>query len=151
MSLDNDIIQLTANPVLAHFEVDALRLLAFNSDTRNLRQGDVLFREGDVSDGGYFLISGSMQLVSSGIEEIHSTGALVGETALFIETLRPATATALEPTTLRRIPRHLIRRILAEYPDTGRALRSSFQGRIAALDGQLRRIDQMLPALAEAE
>ncbi len=151
MSLDNDIIQLTANPVLAHFEVEALRLLAFNSDTRTLRQGDVLFREGDVSDGGYFLISGSMQLASAGTAEIHSAGALVGETALFVETLRPATATAMEPTLLRRIPRHLIRRILAEYPDTGRALRNSFQGRITALDGQLRRIDQMLPAEAEAE
>ncbi|MGL4637440.1 MAG: cyclic nucleotide-binding domain-containing protein [Beijerinckiaceae bacterium] len=145
MSLDNDIIQLTANPVLAHFEVEALRLLAFNSDTRILRQGDVLFREGDVSDGGYFIVSGSLHLIGEGTEETHVAGALVGETALFVETIRPATATALEVTTIRRIPRHLIRRILAEYPDTGRAMRSSFQGRIAELDGKLRRIDQMLP------
>jgi CRP-like cAMP-binding protein len=145
MSLDHDIIQLTANPVLAHFEVEALRLLAFNSDTRVLRQRDVLFREGDVSDGGYFIVSGSLHLVGDGAEETHGAGALVGETALFVETLRPATATALETTTIRRIPRHLIRRILAEYPDTGRALRSRFQGRIMELDGQLRRIDKMLP------
>jgi CRP-like cAMP-binding protein len=151
MSLDNDIIQLTANPVLAHFEVEALRLLAFNSDTRTLRAGDVLFREGDVSDGGYFLISGSMQLTHAGTEEVHTAGALIGETALFVETLRPATATALEPCTLRRIPRHLIRRILAEYPDTGRALRSSFQGRIATLEGQLRRIDHMLPTDSDTD
>ncbi len=57
MALDAEILQLQSNPLFALFDAEALRLLAFSSDTRVLRVNDVLFREDDVSDGGYFIVS----------------------------------------------------------------------------------------------
>ncbi len=145
MSLESEIAQLRTNPVLALFDHEALRLIAFSSDTRILRKDDVLFREGDVSDGGYFIASGSLELVGSGSAETHGPAALIGEAALFAETQRPATATMLEPTVLRRIPRHLMRRVLAEFPDTASRLQRHLQDQVLAIGDRLARVNALLP------
>lgn len=145
MALDDEIQRLRDNPLLALFDEEALRLIAFSSETRLLRGGDTLFKAGDRSDGGYYITSGTLHLVSEGGEEIHGPGAVVGAAALFAETERPATATAQGPVTVRRIPRHLMRRILEEYPDTALRLRSHISGRVSELMADLRRIDGLLP------
>jgi CRP-like cAMP-binding protein len=145
MALDDEISRLKENPLLSLFDAEALRLIAFSSETRLLRGGDVLFREGDASDGGYYVVSGQLHLVGEGGEETHGPGAVIGEAALFAETERPATATAQGPVTVRRIPRHLMRRILEEYPDTAQRLRSHLDAKVADAAARLRRIDQLLP------
>jgi CRP-like cAMP-binding protein len=146
MALDQEILRLQANPTLALFDEEALRLIAFSSETRLLRGGDTLFSEGEPSDGGYYVVSGTLLLEDSEKEEAHGPGALIGESALFVETERPATAKAQGPTTVRRIPRHLMRRILEEYPDTAARLRAHLQGRIGDITSRLQRIDRMLPS-----
>jgi CRP-like cAMP-binding protein len=145
MALDDEIHRLQANPLLALFDAEALRLIAFSSETRLLRGGDVLFREADSSDGGYFVVSGTLHLASGEAQESHGPGSLLGEAALFTETARPATATAHGPATVRRIPRHLMRRILEEYPDTAQRLKAHLTGKVADIAGRLRRIDRLLP------
>jgi CRP-like cAMP-binding protein len=50
-------------------------------------------------------------------------GALIGELALLTETVRPATATATEPSSVIRIPRKLFLKMLEGYPDAARRLR----------------------------
>jgi CRP-like cAMP-binding protein len=145
MALDQEIARLQENPLLALFDEEALRLIAFSSETRLLRGGDTLFREGDASDGGYYIVTGAMHLAGDGAEEVHGPGAVIGETALFAETARPATATAQGPVTIRRIPRHLMRRILEEYPDTALRLRAHLAAKLADVAGRLQRIDRLLP------
>jgi CRP-like cAMP-binding protein len=145
MALDLEIQRLQENPLLALFDPEALRLIAFSSETRLLRGGDVLFHEGDASDGGYYIVTGALLLTSGETEESHGPGTLVGEAALFTETERPATATAHGPATVRRIPRHLMRRILEEYPDTAQRLQAHLSGKIAEVGVKLRRIDRLLP------
>src|SRR5262249_56150544 len=56
--------------------------------------------------------------------------ALLGEVALFAETKRPATATALEPATVLCIPRPLFIRMLDSFPDAARKLRATLAGRL---------------------
>jgi CRP-like cAMP-binding protein len=145
MALEDDISDLQSNPVFALFDVEALRLIAFSSETRLLRRGDTLFREDDVSDGGYFIVSGTITLSNENTEEVHGMNTLVGEAALFVETNRPATAVALETTTVRRIPRHLMRRILAEFPETAARLRKYLGAKMNDLEGRLTKINQLLP------
>jgi CRP-like cAMP-binding protein len=48
---------------------------------------------------------------------------LLGETAMMTATTRPATATALEPSTVVRISRALFLKMLEGYPDAARRLR----------------------------
>ena len=145
MALEDDILDLQSNPIFKLFDVEALRLIAFSSETRLLRRGDTLFREGDVSDGGYFIVSGALTLSSEHTEDVHGMNALIGEAALFVETHRPATAIALETTTVRRIPRHLMRRILAEFPDTALRLRGHLGAKMVATEQSLAHIQQLLP------
>jgi CRP-like cAMP-binding protein len=145
MALDREISRLQENPLLALFDAEALRLIAFSSETRLLRGGDTLFREGDASDGGYYIVSGTLHMTSGEAEESHGPGALIGEAALFAETERPATAIAQGPVTVRRIPRHLMRRILEEYPQTAKRLKAHLSGKVASVEAKLRRIDDLLP------
>ena len=50
-------------------------------------------------------------------------GTLIGELALLAQTKRAATATALEPSTVLRIPRGLFLKMLEGYPNAARKLR----------------------------
>jgi CRP-like cAMP-binding protein len=149
MALDNDIGQFQANPLFALFDIEAIRLIAFSADARVLRPGDLLFRQGDVSDGGYLVVSGALSLTDGETEELFGPGALVGELALFTQTARPVSATAAEPTTLRRIPRHLMRRVLTEYPGTAARIRDRIGQQVANLGGELKAISALLPEADE--
>jgi CRP-like cAMP-binding protein len=145
MALDHEIARLQENPLLKLFDPEALRLIAFSSETRLLRGGDVLFNEHEPSDGGYYIVSGTLLLASGEASEGHGPGALLGEAALFTDTDRPATATAQGPATVRRISRQLMRRILEEYPDTTRRLRAHLLAKVASMKAIFQRIDQLLP------
>ena len=50
-------------------------------------------------------------------------GTLLGELAMLTDTTRPVTATALEPSTVLRIPRTLFLKMLEGYPDAASRLR----------------------------
>jgi CRP-like cAMP-binding protein len=145
MALDSDIAHLKINPLLALFDDEALRLVAFSTELRTMREGDTLFREGDVSDGAWFIESGAVQLTGTEGEATHGLHALVGEAALFAETKRPATAIVTERGSFRRVPRHLVRRVLSEYPDTAARLRDYFAERVDSAGASLRRIHALLP------
>jgi CRP-like cAMP-binding protein len=145
MALERDIAALQANSLFAQFDAEALRLIAFSTDNRTLRKDDILFRQGDTSDGAYFIHAGSLALMAAESEQIHGPGTLVGEAALFVETQRPATAVALEPVSVRRIPRHLIRRVLAEFPETAERMRQHMGEKVNDLNTRLNRLDRLLP------
>jgi hypothetical protein len=46
---------------------------------------------------------------------------------------------------MRRIPRHLMRRILEEYPDTAQRLKAHLAAKVSDVGAKLRRIDRLLP------
>ena len=62
MALEDDIAILSQAPLFNLLEKDALRLVAFASETRSYREGDVLFKKGDRSDGGYVVTRGAIAL-----------------------------------------------------------------------------------------
>lgn len=129
MSLEDDIRQLGRIPIFAQLDADARRLLAFSAENRILRAGDVLFRRGDLSDGGYFVLSGSVALDFSNETarsvQIARPHCLIGELALIVETERPATALAREPSGVLKISRTLFSRVLKEYPECAERIRRS--------------------------
>jgi CRP-like cAMP-binding protein len=149
MALDDDIALLARVPLFASLGQEPLRLLAFSAETRFLRGGDVLFREGHAAEAGYVVVEGSFMLTSTaGIAERQvGPGALLGEIALIVETLRPATATAREASTAMRIPRTLFRRILTEFPDTARRVHSDFRAKIRATTAELSRVGTLFTAI----
>jgi CRP-like cAMP-binding protein len=128
MSIEDDISFLERVSTLSLLGREALRILAIGAESRYVHDGDVLFREGEVADAGYVVQEGAFTLASgnarTGIAPITvGPGALIGELALLTETVRSATATATEPSSVIRIPRKLFLKMLEGYPDAARRLR----------------------------
>jgi CRP-like cAMP-binding protein len=150
MGLEDDIGNLARNPTFGVIEPEALRLIAFSADTVVLRAGDVLFRLGDLSNGGFVVLTGSIALDPSGhgaaTARIVRPPGLIGDLALLTETRRPATAIAREPSTVLRISRQLFHRVLLEFPGSAERLRQSLSGSLGQLIGDLAAVrDSLAP------
>jgi CRP-like cAMP-binding protein len=129
MALDSDINLLRKIPTFRVLGPDALRILAISAETVHIRSGETLYESGDPGDCAYVIAAGAIKFRSSGshkVEElpIARAGSLIGETALIIETVRPATAAALEPSTLMKITRTIFLRMLEGDADAAFALRA---------------------------
>ncbi|MEE1655772.1 Crp/Fnr family transcriptional regulator [Microvirga sp. CF3062] len=151
MALEDDIATLSQAPLFNLLEKDALRLVAFASETRSYREGDVLFKKGDRSDGGYVVTRGSIALDAaedgSPAVFVAGPGALVGQAALFARIERRATATAQEPSTIIRVTPSLMRRVLEEFPDAAAAIHEVMVEELTRLTEGLERVRQQLLAI----
>jgi CRP-like cAMP-binding protein len=151
MALEDDIEILSRAPLFCLLDRDALRLVAFASENRILRAGDMLFRKGDRSDGGYVVSRGAIALDAnddgSPAAFIAGPGALIGQAALFTRVVRPATAMAREPSTVIRVTPSLVRRVLEEFPDAAAAMHQAMADELARLTDSLERVRQKLIAI----
>lgn len=132
MSLEDDISLLENVEMFSDFEAEHLRLIAFGSQKMSFSKGHELFRQGQSTDGGYVVISGSVDLLSfqDGQPKLLSTfkkGSLMGEMALVSMNKRIGTAVVSEDCELMKISRVMMHRILDEYPE----LAVSLQGKIS--------------------
>jgi CRP-like cAMP-binding protein len=121
MTLNDDINRLSSVRLFAGFPQEQLRLLAFGSKRVFLRSGEQLFAEGQMSDGGYLIVSGQIDVVvdRNGREHVLSSqleNSLIGEMALITPNRRVASAVARLNSELLHIPRELFKRMLSEYP-----------------------------------
>jgi CRP-like cAMP-binding protein len=147
MSLDADIILLKRVPLFAELPSEQLRLIAFSAVRLDLVPGQVLFRAGAKAGGGYVVSTGKIEL--TGGEEkkdamVCEPGALIGEVALFIETRRPATATATTASQVIEIDRKLILRMLGEFPYLAVRMRAILAERLSATVFDLGKVRQAL-------
>ena len=149
MSIEDDIAFIERVPTLRMLGRTALRILAIGAESRYVHQGEVLFAAGDVTDSGYIVQEGSFQLDSGSTsigEFIAGPGTLLGELALIVETRRPATAVAREPSTVIRISRSLFLKMLEGYPDAARILRDQIVMRAQQAQVEMSDIRALLDA-----
>ena len=146
MALETTIAVLRQAPVLQLFEAEALRVIANVADVRRLRPGEILFRQGDRSDGGYVVTSGSVAVGREGDEEaaaLLGPGSLIGELALFLRMQRPATAMAQEPSSVIRISPTLMKRVLQEYPSAAEGMAEVLCRDLEGVTAGLARVEQL--------
>ncbi len=134
MTIDDDIAFFEKVPTLNLLGRGALRILAIGAESRYVHGGEVLFYAGDQADSAYVIQEGSLGLKperpeGEGTEVVAGRGTLLGELAMITPTTRPATATALEPSTVIRISRGLFLKMLEGYPETARRLRDAMAAR----------------------
>jgi CRP-like cAMP-binding protein len=133
MSIEDDIAFFERVPTLGLLGRPALRILAIGAESKYIHSGEVLFKAGDSADCGYVIQEGSFSLALPQSDDGSATtvgpGTLLGEMAMITATLRSATATALEPSTVLRIPRGLFMKMLDGYPDAARKLRDIIAAR----------------------
>lgn len=129
MRLEDVIHLLGALPLFRRVEPEALRLLAFSATRRQLRAGDVLFRRGDLSDGGLLVLSGEVVLDraddGSPSPHVFGPGTLIGQMAMFAPVERPATAIARDSGAVLFFSRDLMLRVLEAHPASAAILRDA--------------------------
>jgi CRP-like cAMP-binding protein len=134
MTIEDDISFFERVPTLSQLGRQALRILAIGAESRYIHGGEVLFNAGDEADGGFVIQEGRFSLSSDEFGEGRDVTVgpftLLGEVALFTETRRPTTATALEPSTVMCIPRPLFLKMLESFPDAARSLRGILATRL---------------------
>jgi CRP-like cAMP-binding protein len=150
MSIEDDIAFLERVPTLALLGREALRIIAIGAESKYLHDGNVLFSQGEAADAGYVVQEGSLNLTpvrGEGEPMTVGPGTLLGELALLVETKRPVTATAREPSTVIRITRSLFLKMLEGYPDAARRLHDSI---LARADHSVREIYKVRSFLGDA-
>lgn len=141
MTVEENIRSLAQLRIFSRMDPDALRVIAFAAEARNLHAGDILFRQGDLADCGYFILSGAVTL--DGANEggpafkITKAGDLLGEFALMIATKRPITAIARQNSVVLRISRALFLRVLEDYPAGAERLRQDLLAQINAVSADM--------------
>ncbi len=147
MSIEDDIAFLERVPTLGLLGRDALRILAIGAESRYLHDGNVLFAQGEPADAGYVIQEGLLSLdpVRGNAQPMTvGPGTLLGELALLTETTRAVTATAVEPSTVIRIPRNLFLKMLEGYPEAAVRLRDSFVARAEHSESDMHRVRRVL-------
>lgn len=148
MSIEDEVAVLSQTPVLAELDEQALRVVAFSADKRDLRTGETLVLRGERSDGGYFVVSGSFSLHRQPEPEpeadVVRAGGLIGEMALITPTEHPVTAIAREPSSVLKIPRNVFQRVLREYPGSAARVRAMIEHRLVGYTGDLQTLRQKL-------
>lgn len=150
MALEDDILFLRRISTFRVLGPDALRVLAISTEKIHLRAGDILFEEGEPADAAYIVVAGVIRLrrvSEKALDEpvLVKEGALIGESALIVETTRPASAIAMGPSTLFKIPRGVFMRMLESDVEAAMGLREIISRRVdAALDD----LDTVLPRFA---
>lgn len=144
MRLDQKTALLSALPTFRVLEPQAVHVIAFSAQERRLQAGEQLFARGDASDDGYVIASGRIALNPDGVTpmgaQTYEAGSLIGEAALISETVRPATAIALEPCVLLAVPRQIMRQVLEAHPESAARLHAHAAERLAQQHVALRNL-----------
>ena len=145
MAIEDDIALISRVPTLNLLGAAALQVLAIGAEQRDYGFGERLFEQGDPADSGFIVRHGAFRVASDdGHEAIAGQNVLIGELALVVPMARPATATALEPSSVLRISRSLFQRVLESHPEAARRLRDDFAARTNAAAGAMVRATETL-------
>ena len=135
------------------------RTLTFNSGTflkrigkrrssREYRNKELIFAQGDVADAMFYVEAGNVKLTvlskqgKKAVTAIFRQGDFFGEGCLGAPSLRMSTATAVDPSTITRIKKVTIVRIIHEDPLFARLLIAHLLSRVTQAEGDL--LDQLL-------
>ncbi len=144
MSIEDDIALFERVPALNLLGMAALQVLAIGAEQRDFRKDDELFRAGDQADAGFVVRQGMFRVTSGDHEIVAGPGSLIGELALMVPMARPATATALEPSSVVRLSRSLFQRVLESHPEAARRLRDDLAAQTSSVSDALMRLSTKL-------
>ncbi len=138
-----DIELLRGTELFAELTDEALNRVVANATSRELRRGDVVFEEGEVSEHLYVVEDGRIAIASKSVDGRESVfalmerGELFGEMGLLDLLPRSAEARALEPSQITEIPYAPVRAVFEENPTLLWGVVALLSGRLRSMDAQL--------------
>lgn len=142
MSLASEVELIRRAPIFNAISPSMHKLLCFSSERLSYEAGQVMFREGDAPDAAYLVIEGTVEIsvrTPQGPLVVNRLGSsdLLGETGIFGDTARTATATAASRVEALRITKDLFCNIVRECPDAALQLSRTLARRLAYTTAQL--------------
>ena len=121
MDINEEVDLLRKIPLFANVEPAKLKLLAFTSDRLIFQPEQTLFRQGEIGDAAYLILSGEARITIDGpTGELELAKAreheIVGEIAILCDVPRTATITAESELITLRISKDLFFRLIEEFP-----------------------------------
>jgi CRP-like cAMP-binding protein len=117
------------------FPYGALRELLSTSRLRSVKKARRLFAENEKAPSGFVLADGVLRLEAgaSAAPGYAAPPAVIDETALIVDTVRPTTAIAETNAVVIEIPRAAFLRVLVAYPESARHARKLMSRRLRKL------------------
>jgi len=121
MELDDTASILASADFFEVCDAEQQRLLAFASERRHYRAGQILFEHGSVSDGAYIVHRGTISAIDDAkhperTHRVSGPGVLVGEMSLLLTRSRNATVTAVTDLEVLFVPRQAFVKLMHQYP-----------------------------------
>jgi CRP-like cAMP-binding protein len=123
-------------PLFARLEDEAARTLSSAMGTLRLAKGEVLFREGDLEDRLYIVVSGKIKLGRSGsagrenLLAVLGPGQMFGELSAFDPGPRSSTATAVTASEVRTLEHEELMSWLTGRPEVAEGLLGQMAARL---------------------
>jgi CRP-like cAMP-binding protein len=147
MTIEEDIAFLERVPMLQRLGAGALRILAIGAESYSVGAEQVLFVAGDSADCAYVVQQGSFLIQPDAPNEpetVAEPGALLGETALLIESPRRETVTARVDSIVLRISRTMFHKMLESNAEAAQRLRDIYASRNDQFTRELQRVRDVL-------
>ena len=135
-------------PLFAQLQDDQLQWITEHSSELSLKNGDVLFTEGNPGVHFYVLLSGELQITRkiSGREAVvahHHAGAFTGEVPLLTETSFIASAYSIADSCLLAMDIPQFHAMLARCPSLIKTILSTLTNRIQSMDTIIQQNDKL--------
>jgi len=133
--------RLAAIPFFTRLDPGTLGRLAGGAQWRHVAPAEVIFLEGEPAPGLFILDSGYVKIVKASVQgreqslEFIAPGQPFNTVAVFTAHPSPATAIALEPSSVWLIPRATVTALLRESPDFAQQVIESMADRMVFLVG----------------
>jgi CRP-like cAMP-binding protein len=116
----------------------SLKLFSHETDTRTVKQGEHLFREGDAGDTMFVVLEGELEILvkNRSVEKV-GPGGIVGELAIIEKAPRTATVVALAETKVAAVSTKRFEFLVQQTPYFATHL-------MRVMASRLRRMDQLL-------
>ncbi|MGI9403685.1 MAG: cyclic nucleotide-binding domain-containing protein, partial [Hyphomicrobium sp.] len=125
---------LPAVGIFSGLDAETRKALASELETRSMKRGDVLVREGDTADALYIVLSGRFAVMQEGrrdpVAEIGPDWP-IGEIAFLLGGARTATVTAMRDSLVLRLGRTEFDELSAKYQSIWRTLTNALAERLA--------------------
>jgi len=135
MTIETEVQSLRQVPMFRDIDPARLKLLAFTSDRLSYDEGDVLFRQNEVSDSIYVIVEGKVDVwASAGRDRIwlaeHGPGKIVGEMGVLCDQPRSATVEATSHVVALKIGREVFFDMLGQFPQMSVAVMRELARRV---------------------
>jgi len=142
MSLATEVDIIRRVPVFSAIGAEKQKLLCFSSERLTFEPGQVMFREGDAADAAYVIIDGTVEITvdTPGGPLLVNTlgeGDVVGETAIFGDVPRTATATAKTRLEALRVCKDLFLDLVRDNADAAMQINRVLAARLANTTARL--------------